>query len=158
MIRLNGFIFSRFWASECSKFIFIFYENRWWFIEDIEYFNPLSANPTKWPNTLKQFVGNLPTNCLSAFDHFLKLVLKGLTQVKTCLTSINNSSNLFCQKSWSQMFGWDINTPLRYSIDPLSSIYLTESGVTCFLEWCFLEPFTKPIKKQYIFPCLTGGG
>ena len=21
--------------------------------------NPLSANPTKWPNTLKQFVGNL---------------------------------------------------------------------------------------------------
>ena len=27
--------------------------------------NPLSANPTKWSNTLKQFVGNLPTNCLS---------------------------------------------------------------------------------------------
>ena len=24
--------------------------------------NPLSANPTKWSNTLKQFVGNLPTN------------------------------------------------------------------------------------------------
>ena len=32
--------------------------------------NPLSANPTKWANTLKQFVGNLPTNCLSVFDHF----------------------------------------------------------------------------------------
>ena len=29
--------------------------------------NPLSTNPTKWPNTLKQFVGNLPTNCLSVF-------------------------------------------------------------------------------------------
>ena len=27
--------------------------------------NPLSVNPTKWSNTLKQFVGNLPTNCLS---------------------------------------------------------------------------------------------
>ena len=40
--------------------------------------NPLSANPTKWSNTLKQFVGNLPTNCLSAFDHFVKLALKGL--------------------------------------------------------------------------------
>ena len=39
--------------------------------------NPLSANPTKWSNTLKQFVGNLPTNCLSAFDHFVGLVLKG---------------------------------------------------------------------------------
>ena len=35
--------------------------------------NPLSANATKWSNTLKQFVGNLPTNCLSVFDYFVKL-------------------------------------------------------------------------------------
>ena len=41
-------------------------------------FNPLSANPTKWSNTLKQFVGNLPTNCLSVFNHFVKSALKGL--------------------------------------------------------------------------------
>ena len=40
--------------------------------------NPLSANPTKWPNTLKQFVGNLPNNFLSVFDHFVGLALKGL--------------------------------------------------------------------------------
>ena len=40
--------------------------------------NPLSANPTKWSNPLKQFVGNLPTNCLSVFDHFARLVLRGL--------------------------------------------------------------------------------
>ena len=40
--------------------------------------NPLSANPTKWSNTLKQFVGNLPRNCLSVFDHFFGLALKGL--------------------------------------------------------------------------------
>ena len=40
--------------------------------------NPLSANPTKWSNTLKQFVAKLLTNCLSVFDHFVKLVLKGL--------------------------------------------------------------------------------
>ena len=39
--------------------------------------NSLSANPTKWSNTLKQFVGNLPTNCLKVFDHFLGLALKG---------------------------------------------------------------------------------
>ena len=41
-----------------------------------------SANFTKWSNTLKQFVGNLPTNCLSClsvFDHFMGLALKGLT-------------------------------------------------------------------------------
>ena len=41
-------------------------------------FNPLSANPTKGPNTLKQFVGNLPINCLSVLDHFVGLALKGL--------------------------------------------------------------------------------
>ena len=41
-------------------------------------FNPLSANPTKWPNTLKKFVGNLPTNSLSVLDHFVKLALIGL--------------------------------------------------------------------------------
>ena len=41
-------------------------------------FNPFSANFTKWLNTLKQFVGNLPTNFLSVFDHFVGLVFKGL--------------------------------------------------------------------------------
>ena len=40
--------------------------------------NPLSANPTKWSNTLKQFVGKLPTNCLSKSDHFVGLTYKGL--------------------------------------------------------------------------------
>ena len=42
-------------------------------------FNPLSVNVTKWSNTFKQFVGKLPTNCLSVFDHFVGLALKGLT-------------------------------------------------------------------------------
>ena len=32
--------------------------------------NLLSANPSKWANTLKQFVGSLPTNYLSVFDQF----------------------------------------------------------------------------------------
>ena len=40
--------------------------------------NHLSANPTKWSNTLKQFVGNFPTNCLSVFEHFVGLPLKEL--------------------------------------------------------------------------------
>ena len=39
---------------------------------------PLSTNFTKLSNTLKQFVGNLLTNCLSAFDHFVGFALKGL--------------------------------------------------------------------------------
>ena len=41
--------------------------------------NPLSANPTKWSKTLKQYVSKLPTNCLSVFDHFVELALNGLT-------------------------------------------------------------------------------
>ena len=37
-------------------------------------FNPLSVNPTKWSNTLKQ----QSTDCLSKLDHFVGLTLKGL--------------------------------------------------------------------------------
>ena len=40
--------------------------------------NPLSANPEKWSNKFKQIVGNLPTICLSVFNHFMNLALKGL--------------------------------------------------------------------------------
>ena len=36
----------------------------------IFYINSLSAKPSKWPNTLN--------NCLSVFDHFVKLAVKGL--------------------------------------------------------------------------------
>ena len=45
--------------------------------------NLLSTNPTKWSNTLKQFVGKLPANCLSVFDHFVILALKGLIIIDT---------------------------------------------------------------------------
>ena len=33
--------------------------------------------------TLTKFVGKLPTNCLSVFDHFVKLALKGLRKLMT---------------------------------------------------------------------------
>ena len=42
--------------------------------------NHLSVNPTKWSNTLKQFVGKFPTNCLRVFDHFVGSALKGLSK------------------------------------------------------------------------------
>ena len=56
--------------------------------------NPLIADPTKWPNTvkqfvgkwpntLKQFVGKLPTNCLSVVGRFVNLALKGLKSKET---------------------------------------------------------------------------
>ena len=48
------------------------------YIAYIVEFNPLSGNSTKWSNTLTQFIGKLPTNCLTVFDHFVGLALKGL--------------------------------------------------------------------------------
>ena len=53
--------------------------------------NPLSANPTKRSNILKQFVGNLP-DCLSVFGHFVELALKGL------ILHIIKSTNIYKQK------------------------------------------------------------
>ena len=50
-------------------------------------FNPLSANLTKWSNTFKQFVGN-SRYCLSVFDHFVGLALKGLNWSLVVLSSI----------------------------------------------------------------------
>ena len=55
-------------------------------------FNPLSAKFIKWSNTLKQFVGKLPTNCLSVFDHFVGLALKGL---KNCGTNFAKEAFLY---------------------------------------------------------------
>ena len=39
--------------------------------------NTLRAKPTKRSNILKQIVSQLPTNCLSVFDYFMRFVLKG---------------------------------------------------------------------------------
>ena len=64
--------------------------------------NHLSANPTKCSNTFKQFVGKLPTSCVSACGHFVEFAIKGLnklltfailvsklTEVKHCNTKTN---------------------------------------------------------------------
>ena len=53
---------------------------------ELFYFTPLSDNPTEWSHwngTLKQFVGSLPTNFLSVFDHFMGLALKGLKNIQS---------------------------------------------------------------------------
>ena len=57
----------------------------------MQHLNPLRANFTKWSNTLKQFVGKLPTNCLSVFEHFVGLALKGLTTrpLRHCSINLN---------------------------------------------------------------------
>ena len=52
--------------------------------------NPFSAKLTKWPKTLKKFAGNLPTNCLSEFGHFVGLALKGLTLITTLIKQLRD--------------------------------------------------------------------
>ena len=62
-----------------GEFIYLQRPNAVWHGDGYDKLNPLSANPTKWPNTLKQFVGKLPTNCLSMFGHFVNLAPKRLS-------------------------------------------------------------------------------
>ena len=50
--------------------------------------NPLSANPKRWSNILKQFAGKLLTTSLSMFDHFVGLALKELIRINPVLTNI----------------------------------------------------------------------
>ena len=67
--------------------------------------NPLSVNPTKWSNTLKQFVGKLATNCLSVFDHFVGLGLKGsnlLLNSHICFDFNMRSKNTISKNSYYQ--------------------------------------------------------
>ena len=41
---------------------------------------PFKRQIKKWPNTLKQFVAKLSTNCLTVLGHFVGLALKGFRQ------------------------------------------------------------------------------
>ena len=66
------------------------------------FFKLLSANPTKWLNTFKQLVGNLPTNCLIVFDHFVGLTLKVLNV--HCNTAIKERYLGHCQLSMMEFF------------------------------------------------------
>ena len=67
--------------------------------------NPLSANPSKWSNTPKQFVGCY-RQIVWVFDHFVGLALKGLTYLlvfsivdfeHVCLLGRHNDSNTLIQ-------------------------------------------------------------
>ena len=84
--------------------------------------NPLSANPTKWSNTFNQFIGNLPTNCLSVFDHFVGLALKGLSDLRfDQLTSTQRMCNALF------IFGVSLVNPLTTNIP----YYIETSQLIC---------------------------
>ena len=67
-------------------------------------FNPSSVNPTKWSNTLTQFVCKLPTSCLSVFDHFVRLALKALflVNVPMCFSVLQYSTTFVAVKLYTQ--------------------------------------------------------
>ena len=97
--------------------------------------NPLWANTTKSSNTLKQLVGKLPTNCLSVFDHFLRLVLKGLKlaqgihfcyYMKVLLTKTN-----YCGKDILSQEQSTVRNFLLASLNLYSSSNVTSS---CLLD------------------------
>ena len=83
--------------------------------------NTFSANPTKWPNTLKQLVENLPTNCLSVFEHFVKLAFKGLIQ--GCHLNCMQRTNTVLEKKLNMVF---------YKVLHLLQHFSTMIFVTCF--------------------------
>ena len=75
-------------------------------------FNPLSANPTKWSNTQTIF-RLLSTFCLSVFDHFLRLVLKGLRS---------------CQMSMVELFAIKLNAKSR-------ELFSLKTPPNCLIEF-----------------------
>ena len=116
-------------------------------------FNPLSANPTKWSNTLKQFVSKLPTNCLSVFDHFVKLVLKELILISLKYKFSDSITILFIQLLiLSNFLLSHIRLPIRISqtsasIDYILSIsFSLEEIVSGNVTSTFLDHLS-----QYIF-------
>ena len=54
----------------------------------------LKRQSHKMVNTLKQFVDNLPTNCLTVFYHFVELLLKGLSKIFHEQLATFSSSNI----------------------------------------------------------------
>ena len=93
---------------------------------------PLSANFTKWSNTLKQFVGNSPTNCLSVLGHFVRLAFKGLrfilkmSNVKSP-TIIDeafkiNETIRYCLRMRNKLYARHIKT-VRYGTETISILF-----------------------------------
>ena len=76
-------IVGKFVCTFCILLFWWFGSSRWWRRDQGSnltiFLTFLSANLTKWSNTPKQFVGKLLAICLIMFDHFVGLMLKGLS-------------------------------------------------------------------------------
>ena len=113
-------------------------------------FNSLSTNPTKWSNIFKQFVNNLPTNCLSVFDHFVKLAFKWLIFQSFCQNinkisicgifwAFKSSLQIIHAATYIALFLPDFNNCFFICLVPYIPIC-----VYCFLILCFYFHFLFP--------------
>ena len=87
------------------------------FLERLKAANSLSTNPTKWSNSLKRFTDE----CLSVFDHFVGMALKGLN---------GPSSNHF--KTQTRCFRWPYSgiRPLFLSNKKTKEVLFCQTKVT----------------------------
>ena len=91
--------------------------------KNLHFFNPISDNPTKWSNTLTR---KLPTNCLSVYDHFVKLTPKELTErshlrvVFGLLSSCYNVYQILC----FFLSGIHVTSSVKYSRVVVNTIKL----------------------------------
>ena len=117
------------------------------------YMNPLSANATKWSNALKQFVGNLATNCLSVFDHFVGLALKGLIKLQAWIPFLAEHLRWQLQISqfWLAMtMFWNIPTQKQHFVDAPSLIFKIYRKVHAVETRCFPVNFAKFFKHLQV--------
>ena len=110
-------------------------ENEIFFKKSFANINLLSANPTKWSNTLSHSVGNLPTNCLSVFSHFVGLALTNVSFLYTlwrcfqsCFQRVQKVLN--CCVNWPKMIYHNINCFCTVLSVPV--ILLAGSILNCF--------------------------
>ena len=91
----------------------------------------VSHNFIKWSNTLKQFVGKFPTNCLSVFDHFVGLALKGLS-------------------FWQDLFLYSVTSQLNLCFDKDILIFVHNYPMSwkCFknIQMCFHIVFSNILR------------
>ena len=110
-------------------------------------FNPLSASLTKWPNTLKQFVGKLLTNYLSLFAYFAGFVLKGLNDIAASDLSIQFKLRKrgFLLKTLSRTITFQIYSRSVKRISSVLKIFIYYRN--CYVQTCSCKKTQKECQK-----------
>ena len=116
------------------------------------HFNPLSTNFTKWSNTLKQFVGKLPTNCLGVFDHFVESALRGLRMfpelwIFLCCGNTSHGSKQARSPKENFLSVWRLAEVLL----SLKVAWITFTSLIQVQRVCFMMPFVLAISPDV--PC-----